>query len=47
MSASISNHIRKQNLFQYVGSINSDQIPLSAGHEDLLVLPNDFYMTAA
>lgn len=47
MSASLSDHIRKQNLFQYINAINSDQIPLSAGHEDLLVLPNDIYMTAA
>lgn len=47
MSASISNHIRKQNIFQYVNAINSDQIPLSARHDDFLVLSNDFYMTAA
>lgn len=45
MPASISNHIRQQNLFQYVNTINSDQIPLSAGHKALPVLPHDFYMT--
>lgn len=47
MPASISNHIKQQNLFQNVNTINSDQIPLSAGHEALPVLPHDFYMTTA
>lgn len=47
MPASISNHIKQQNLFQNVNIINSDQIPLSAGHEALPVVPHDFYMTTA